>query len=334
MVIHDVDADIPSTASFLGFVHDLFRSGFGTVALGPLFQLTGCSSAEPENLLPIRFKEEHDPSDGIFLIFPGISEACTVHMDMKSAGCRFMGEIPEIQGFIHYFSPGHPMMMVMKGHGVGDEFEAVFQTAVLLDVEVFLFAIGRITDRTGMVMIVSAFIDLQLHTEVAGIITVEDGLRFVAVVQDSAFRGVFLLKAVAAVEGTAIIGEGVAVLDDLTAVGADYVMLLVTFLADIGIPMHFTAEKDLTAAFALNGQPRMTAVAEPTVTDFIEFGQRQFTVAFITDKGKLFHAVFLLSQYSDAKSMVSTVSSRMIYTFSGRTGISGYSARYSGSSEK
>ena len=161
-------------------------------------------------------------------------------------------------------------------------------------------------------MIVSALIDLQFHTEVAGIITVENGIRFVAVVQDSAFRGVFLLVAVAAVEGTAVIGEGVAVLDDLTAVGAGHVMFLVTFLADIGIPMHFTAEKEIAAAFALNGQPRMTAAAEPSVTDFIEFGQGQFTVAFITDKGKLFHAVFLLSQYSDAKSMVSTVSSQMM----------------------
>ena len=221
VIIHDVDADVSSTASFLGFVHDVLGSGFGTVAVGPLFQLTGCSSAEPENLLPIRFKEEHDPGDGIVLSFPGISEACPVHMDMQTAGCRFMGEIPEIQGLIHHFSPWHPVLMVMKGHGVGDEFEAVFQTAVLFDVEMFLFAIGRITDRTGMVMIVSAFIDLQLHTEVTGIITVEDGLRFVAVVQDSAFRGVFLLIAVAAVEGNEIIGEGVAVLDDLTAVGED-----------------------------------------------------------------------------------------------------------------
>ena len=75
--------------------------------------------------------------------------------------------------------------MVVQGHGVGDDLQAVLQGTVMLDVDMLVLPVGGLAEPPGLASRFPGLVDLQLHPQVPGTVPVEDGHRFVAVVVDA-----------------------------------------------------------------------------------------------------------------------------------------------------
>ena len=76
--------------------------------------------------------------------------------------------------------------MVVQRHGVGDDLKAVVQGAVVLAVDPLRTVVDQGHQGLGGADALTAFVDLQLHAEVAGTGAIEDGLGLVVIALDAA----------------------------------------------------------------------------------------------------------------------------------------------------
>ena len=159
---------------------------FVAVAGRPLLQLMLCPAAELQKLLPVPLKEiEYTGNTGILLRFDG-AEGIPVDMDMEAAGSSLMAGIAHTLGSVQDRRPGHFLLVVSQGHGMGDDLKAVLQGAVMLAIDtLFAFLVGDFHDMVGVIIILSGSINLQLHAKEAGRFSVEDGLGLIVIVVDT-----------------------------------------------------------------------------------------------------------------------------------------------------
>ena len=58
-------------------------------------------------------------------------------MDMEAAGAGLVAEVAQADGFPQNGSPGHLPLVKVQRHGMGHQFQAIIQRAVVLDIEKF-----------------------------------------------------------------------------------------------------------------------------------------------------------------------------------------------------
>lgn len=96
-----------------------------------------------------------------------------------------MAGVAHVKGLGHHVPPGHFREVVAKRHRVGDNFQAVFQGAVVLDVDVFPpLEPGGLHQPLGVAVGLPCPVDLQLHAEVSRSLSIEDGVGLVVVIVD------------------------------------------------------------------------------------------------------------------------------------------------------
>lgn len=187
-----IDAGVAAVAGDLGAVEDGLRVILPPVPCRPLLHLLPCPAAEAEELVPVVLHEEQDPGDGVFPLFRCVPQAGTADVDMEAAGAGLMAQIPHVQGAADDLPPGHLGPVVVHGHGVGDDLQAVFQGAVMLDIDALMVLVGGLAEPPGLAPRLPGLVDLQLHTQVPGAVPVEDGHGLVAVIVDA---GAYLVVA-------------------------------------------------------------------------------------------------------------------------------------------
>lgn len=86
--------------------------------------------------------------------------------------------------------------MIVQRHGVGDNLKAVVQGAVVLAVDALRTVVDQGHQGLGGADALAAFIDLQLHAEVAWAGAVEDGLGLVVIALDAAGDGIAVVAGI------------------------------------------------------------------------------------------------------------------------------------------
>ena len=140
-----------------------------------------------------------------------------------------MGLIPQLPCLGTDPYPRHLGLMVLQGHGVGDDLKAVHQRAVVLTVDAVILGLGiaNVQDLLGVVLVLAALVDLQLHAEVAFSGTEEVEFGNVVVVMDGlAVQDVVAMLAVGNVVQIIHV-VGAVIVDELTATAAVGVVILV-----------------------------------------------------------------------------------------------------------
>lgn len=169
------------------------------IAGGPLLHLVPSAAAEPEQFVPEVFHQEQDAGDHLLLLPLVVAKSVAVDVDVKPAGTALVAGVAHVDGLGHHIGPGHFGEVIVQGHGVGDDLHAVFQRAVMLDVDVFMVLVGNGHEPTGPAVALAALVDLQLHAKVADARAVKDGVGFVIVGLDALRMGAVAGVAVAVV---------------------------------------------------------------------------------------------------------------------------------------
>lgn len=86
--------------------------------------------------------------------------------------------------------------MIVQGHGVGDDLKAVVQGAVVLAIDALRTVVNQGHQGLGGADALAAFVDFQLHAEVAGTGAIEDGLGLVVIALDAAGDGIAVVACV------------------------------------------------------------------------------------------------------------------------------------------
>lgn len=122
--------------------------------------------------------------------------------------------------------------MILQAHGVGDDLKAVVKTTIVFAVDVLNLGIGDVQNLIGIVTVLTGFIDLQLHTEIARAFTAEQWVGFVVIVVDAAVIVVLVAgEAVSFIAVTAGV-ERIVLADEPAAVGTGGVVIVVAIPAE------------------------------------------------------------------------------------------------------
>ena len=173
-----------------------------------------------------------------------------------------MGVIPQFSRLGTDPHPRHLGLMVFQGHGGGDDLKTVHQRTVMLAVDAVMLGLGvaSVQDLLGVVLVLAALVDLQLHAEVAFAETEEVELGHVVVVVDGlAVQDVVAMLTVGNVVQVIHV-VGAVVVNELTATAAMGVVILVAPISEGGIagPLVVVAEDAVAAVAAEGGQAIQT----------------------------------------------------------------------------
>ena len=173
-----------------------------------------------------------------------------------------MGIVPQLPRLGTDTHPRHLGLMVLQGHGVGDDLKAVHQRTVVLTVDAVMLGLGiaNVQDLLGVVLVLTALVDLQLHAKVAFSETEEMELGHVVVVVDGlSVQDVVAMLAVGNVVQIIHV-VGAVVVDQLTATAAVGVIVFVAPIAKRGIArsLVIVAEDAVAAVAAEGGQAVQT----------------------------------------------------------------------------
>ena len=140
-------------------------------------------------------------------------------MDVEAAGPGLVAGVAHGPGGGQHLRPWHFPEVVVQGHGIGHQFEAVVQGAVVLAVEPPLPPVGDVQQLPGVGAVLPRSIDLQLHAEKPGALPVKNGGWFEGVVVNIC-AAVQLFPASAAVGVLSLQIEGLIFRDQAAAAGA------------------------------------------------------------------------------------------------------------------
>ena len=173
-------------------------------------------------------------------------------------------------------------------------FKAIFQTAIQLDVNVFLMNVSNAFETGCIVIVLAAFIHFQFHAEVSFSLTIENGCRFVAVILDLVLK---LVKASFAVGQVAVPADD-AFRNDLPAGFAAVVVGIEAVLTKAGIFIRDAVLflDRLTAVVAGNTVFFDTIVAEQLIVYRRAFSLRKRSSAVVANSYFFFHFKFLQKQ--------------------------------------
>lgn len=265
---------------------------------GPLGQLAAGAAGEFQHLLPVLLKEIENPGDDLILFLQGISKGGAVDVDMEAAGARLMGTVAQTSGLVQNFFPGHVTAVVVQGHGMADDLEALVQGAVMLAVGPFLSVVDQLENLTGVAVVFSGTVNLQFYSKVPVALTEELRFRLVVIVVDFPGAGVVAMASVAP-GFIVIIVVGIILKDDPAAVFTGGVVAIKAGLAQVGIFVAGVAvgPDALTAPLAAGGF-RVQAGTAQQRTIKLRQGFRRMQAAAGAAGNKIFQGDYLQNKDS------------------------------------
>ena len=155
---------------------------------------------------------------------------------METAGARLVGAIAQASGLVQNLFPWHMLAVVVQRHRVADDLKALIQGTVMLAVGPFLSVVDQPKNLTGVAVVLSGTVDLQLHPEVPAALTEELRFRLVVIVVDFPGTGVVTVAGVApGLIVIVVIVVGVILKNDPAAVFTGGVVAIKAGLAQVGI---------------------------------------------------------------------------------------------------
>ena len=288
----------------LGVIQDLHGLLLIAVPGCPLIQLVLGAAAEFQQLLPVLLEKVEDTGNGGVLLFLSLSEGQTAHMDMEAAGPGLMAGVAQIHGSFADLLPGHLPELVAQGHGVRDDLKSLFQGAVMLAVDPFLFLVGDPQEFFGVGAILPGPIDFQLHAKEPGAVSIENRLRFVAVVLNSPLPSspgiagmaerLFFVRVIPVIVGFVVVKQ-------LPAADAVGIIAVVAAFTERRITVSgiVIGPDPLPADMTGHGLFFKTVRAKELPVELFPLGDGGFTSADRAGIGFLFHHSFLLHHLVD-----------------------------------
>lgn len=80
--------------------------------------------------------------------------------------------------------PGHMVQVIVQRHGMGYDFKAFIERAIMLAVDVLLLAVGNVHNFGCVGIVFAGIVNFQLHTKVPISVPVEDRVRLVEIVEN------------------------------------------------------------------------------------------------------------------------------------------------------
>ena len=143
----------------LGVIQDLHGLLLIAVTGCPLIQLVLGAAAEFQQLFPVLLEKVEDTGNGGVLLFLSLSKSQTTHMDMEATGPGLMAGVAQIHSSFADLLPGYLLELVAQGHGVRDDLKSLFQGAIMLAVDPFLFFVGDPQEFFGVGAVLPGSID-------------------------------------------------------------------------------------------------------------------------------------------------------------------------------
>ena len=235
---------------------NVFGMLFQPIPSRPLGKLAPGAAGEFQHLFPVLLKEIENPGDDLILFLQGISKGSAVDVDMEAAGACLMGAVAQTSGLVQNLFPGHMSAVVVQRHGVADNLKTLIQRAVVFTVGPFLSVVNQLENLTGVAVVFSGAVDLQLYPKVPAALAKELRFRLVVIVVDFPGAGVVAVAGVApGLIVIVVIVIGVILKNDPAAVFAGGVVAVKAGLAQIGILVASVAvgPDTLTAPLAAGG---------------------------------------------------------------------------------
>ena len=155
---------------------------------------------------------------------------------METAGACLVGSISQASGLVQDLFPGHMLAVVVQGHGVADNLKTLIQRAVVLAVGPFLSVVDQLENLSGVAVVLSGAVDLQLHPKVPAALAEELRFRLIVIVVDFPAAGVVTVAGVApGLIVIVIIVVSIILKDDPATVFAGGVVAVKAGLAQVGI---------------------------------------------------------------------------------------------------
>lgn len=172
--------------AFFGVLQNLHGLVPVAVPGGPADQLARGAAGEFQKLHPVFLEEVQGPGDGGVLVGFCLPEGIPADVDVQAATAGLVTAVAHLHRGTAQRGPGHLVEMVVQGHGMGDDFEAVVRGTVVLAVDVLRAVVDQGHQGLSGADALAALVDLQLHAEVAGTGAVEDGLGLVVIALNAA----------------------------------------------------------------------------------------------------------------------------------------------------
>ena len=106
-----------------------------------------------------------------------------------------MGAVAHLLCFGENRRPGYVVQVIVQRHGMGYDFKAFIERAIMLAVDVLLLAVGNVHNFDCVGIVFAGIVNFQLHTKVPISVPVEDRVRLVEIVEN------YLVPVVVAVAG-------------------------------------------------------------------------------------------------------------------------------------
>ena len=302
IVVGQIHAGVAAAATLLDVLQHLFGLILVAVPTGPAGELILGSAGEDQQLVPVALHQINDPPDHRLLLGIGIAQRIPIDVDMQPTGIGLVGIIPQFSRLTANTHPRHLGLMVLQGHGMCVDLKAVHQRTVMLAVNAVMLGLGvaNLQDLFGVVLVFTALVDLQLHTEVAFSGTEEVEFGHEVVVMDGlAVQDVVAMLTVGNVIQIVHV-VGAVIVDQLTATATVGVVVFVAPVAEgrIAGPLVIIAEDAVTAVAAEGGQAVQTlgAVDSPLKLGglFLKQDAAAFGTGFVSHGISPFFYVFLM----------------------------------------
>ena len=105
-------------------------------------------------------------------------------MDMQPTGTGLMGAVAQLLCFGENRRPGHMVQLIVQRHGMGYDFKAFIERAIMLAVDVLLLAVGNVHNFGCVGIVFAGVVYLQFNTKVPISVPVENRFRLVAIVEN------------------------------------------------------------------------------------------------------------------------------------------------------
>ena len=219
---------------------------------------------------------------------------------MEAAGARLVGAIAQASGLVQNFLPGHMPAVVVQGHGMADDLEALVQRAVVLAIGPFLSVVYQLENLPCVAIVFSGTVDFQLHPKVPASLAEELRFRLVVIIVDFSGAGVVAVAGVApGLVIIVIVVIGIILKDDPAAVFTGGVVAIKAGLAQVGVFVAGVAvgPDTLTAPLAAGGFCVQAGTAQQGTVKFRQ-GLRRMQAAAGTTGNKIFQGDYL--QHKDS----------------------------------
>lgn len=274
--------------------HLFGRRKTDTVPSRPAIHLGLRAAAESQQLCPELFDKVEQACNRGLLLFVSTAKGQARNMNVQAAGAGGMAKIPHALCFTEYLFPRHFVQVVLERHGMRDKFQALIQTAIGFDVQVFGVCVGNVEQLLCVAVHRAALVNFQLYAKVPQALAVEHKIRCIVVVVNRAFVTVLAVRAI----GMIVVEVSIVAAQDAAAVVAADIVLVKTALAErVMIVLNGAFLIDaITAAVTGYCQTIYTVLTEPVALYLKHFADRVLSTAVVANSS-IFHFCFLHSVF-------------------------------------